>query len=1203
MVAHSLKHRCSKIHFSKWIVLFNLCCSPCLLADQTDELLAVVKNIVPEKSLNEGYIVNFNDVSVIEVIRFASKSLGVNFVFHEEELQFKVTIVSEEPISGKNLLSTLLQVLRIHNLRLLGQDNSLIITSNNSVNQIPQIVSETDPSSLQTKAPIVTRIFRLKNSNPISVATIIRPMLSESALIETMGESKQLIVSDVNANIDQVATLLLDLDSPQSALEVEVYECKHLTPAQIIPLASQILEPFKEGQSLQFVPHPLSNAIFVVSTPYLVERSLSILEDLDTVTPTSGQKQAAEEKIFIYQIENQSPTVILQGLKQIASEMELSKSASKPLLDALSSVKWIKESHSLLFFGSESALENVKGILTSLDTPTKWSSGSTFYLFPLRDLHKDQVDSWLTQLADKLETAPSPDHALIEMIRKRQWIPETNSFVFTGNEASLKKIEEILTNADFIKKGAAISSSQFFIYNPVSRKGEEIVAQLQQIASNLSESGLADPAFLKTLLSMRWVPESNSIIFTGDSDSLEKLKPMLESIDKTGHAELPSSSKSESATSFFLYKPSSKTISELKDSLKEITKNLQASALADPDLLHSLTSYTYVESTNSLLFTGSESTLAKVQELLNRIDRPSDDQSAIKQVGEQTFLVYKLLYVAPAQLISSLKAIAGDLERGGKSNQELSQALNSMKWIPETNSLLFIGTKPALEQIENLAKRFDIPSLAPVAKPAQLTPAVERTSDFVLYTPQYQTGCDLINLLKEFQKSLSESGVVDKALFDTFDHLQWVESTDAIIISGDKAAIAKTEDLLRRFDIPSKETDGEPSIQNAEASSFLVYKLQFHQGSAIKDALKQVATTLVAKDNVSNNGLLEAVNSMQWIQVTNSLIGTGQPSALSKLRELIRNLDVQLKQVFIEVLILQTTLNNTQTFGLQWGGKAQYLNKLAAGTSNIPTTAGTPLLNTSAISATRTPQAGDIPFATQGFDLGVIGDIILHKGKSFISLGALVDAIQQDTDSVIVMNPKIITQDNKNSTIFVGNNVPFVGSVVNNQQSNSTLVTTSLEYRDIGVNLSITPVLSSGEVVTLDIANDISQVASTTVIGTTGVQGINTSHTNMNTRVTVPNKHFLILSGMLQDTKNHTRTQIPCLGGLPLIGAAFSDNNRQDQKQNVLIFIRPYIINSFDDYQQVTENQEALLHDHSGPPVIVDELEDGLEWIKSPANE
>ena len=1421
-------------------------------ADYADEILAAVNNQYNEEE-DEGYVINFTGVSIVEYIRFVSKILGINFIFDETELQFNVTIVSEEPVSGKNVLSALIQVLRIHNLRLIEQNGSLLITSNAGVNAIAPVIAEAIPGSQEKKGPLVTRIFLIKNTSAEAIAEVVRPLLSTAALIEVMAGSNLLIVSDILTNVDQIAELLVSLDSPQSHLEIDTFECKNHTPQVLVSLAAQILSPFQQGKTLLLVPQLETNSIFIVSTTALIERAISVLEDLDSeakgkvglerpegklflykirfqspefllqslqniadqmkdapmASPDLLQalrsaksikdthslmfmgdedslnkieemlssldvekplvKVLPKERLFLYKIQHKSPQFLLQSLKQILSEMQEADKVSPELAKSLESVQWIKDSHSLMFMGDDESIATIQEILSTVDTPAAALGAPGFFLFPLKTASKDQVQAWLNQIADNLSEAPSPDEALIDTIRSAKWIEASNSLFFTGNEYSINRLKEILSSFDFtkelppkapnfwvyrpavrkgeeieahvkevtdnlkaagltnppllhalesmqwsssantltftgdadsldeikiivqeydtakeavpgashfwvyhpaVRKGEeieahvkevtanlkaagltnppllkALASMQwspsantltftgdtdslneikviveqydtvkptapgaphFLVYHPVHRKGEEIEAHMQEVTANLKASGLTNPPFLSALESMRWSPSTNTLTFTGDESSLDEIKTIVEGYDLKGEAVDLSAQLAAKKTSFFIYKPISKSPEEIQHSLAEIASDLEASGLADPLLLSTLSTVRYVESTQSFLFTGSLDSLEKVSGLLTRIDLPTEERVSIQKIGEETFLIYKIQFVTANQLLASLKALTSDLAQNEQINRSLIKTLNSAKWVQETNSLLFIGPEKSLEEVERLAKQFDLPSLA---KPGEaLIEPRETPSSYLLYTPKYQSGPELILMVVEFKDHLAQIGIVDKALFDTVSHLKWVEKSHAILISGAPSSITKVEELLERFDEPVKGEGLPTTIQALETTSFLVYKLQYNQGSAIQEALQKIAKEFSARDGAINKTMLDAIQSLQWIQITNSLVSTGTSLALEKLKELIRNLDVPLKQVFIEVLLIETTLENTQDFGLQWGSKTQYLNKFSMATGNFPggsvspspfnlNDIGKPLAQGGPL---RTPIASDVPFASQGFDLGIIGDIILHRGLSFISLGSLVNALQTDSDSVIILNPKIITQDNNNSTVFVGQNIPFVGSQVNNT-SNNTLLTTNVEYRDIGLSLSITPTLSTSDIVTLDIVADISeQLGPATPLGSSGVAGITTSHTSLNTRVTVPNRHFLILSGMLRDAKDHARTQIPCLGGLPLLGAAFSQNSRDNRKSNIIIFLKPYIINSFDEYLQLTENQELLLKEESGPEIVGEEIDAGLEWVKTP---
>ena len=555
-----------------------------------------------------------------------------------------------------------------------------------------------------------------------------------------------------------------------------------------------------------------------------------------------------------------------------------------------------------------------------------------------------------------------------------------------------------------------------------------------------------------------------------------------------------------------------------------------------------------------------------------------------------------------------MKSFADQLQKSNTSDKEVAQAINSMKYIKENNSVLFLGTKQALERIEGLVTKFDIPSQAS-STPTVTPPTTREVSTFVIYNPKYLSGEELITILCEFMNNLITSGVSNPDLFDAINNLKWISKTSSLLISGNQTAIQQVQDLLVKFDMPDA-TSNTPSIETFENTSFLVYKLQYHSGVDIQSALKQIAANL-AKGSTTNTVLADSIDSIQWIQPTNSLIATGHQDVLVKLKELISNIDVSLRQVFIEILVIQTTLSNTQNFGLQWGRQVKYFDKTVLQTGNFPSTANTsgssglPFLSTNlqTINATTTPTNTSIPFST-GFDLGVIGDIIMHKGRSFISLGSLLNAIQLDNDLSVVINQKIITQDNRQSTIFVGSNIPYTGSLVTNITSNTT-TTANIEYRDVGVNLTITPILGENDVITLDIVQDLSSAVggATSAVQNTAVTGIVTNHAHMETRVSVPDAKFLVLSGVIQDNKQHFRTAIPCLGSLPVIGALFSENDRTDGKQNIIIFVRPKIVNSIEDYKKITEQQEWLYKDQARLPVLKEEFDDGLDLVKLPEDE
>lgn len=261
------------------------------------------------------------------------------------------------------------------------------------------------------------------------------------------------------------------------------------------------------------------------------------------------------------------------------------------------------------------------------------------------------------------------------------------------------------------------------------------------------------------------------------------------------------------------------------------------------------------------------------------------------------------------------------------------------------------------------------------------------------------------------------------------------------------------------------------------------------------------------------------------------------------------------------------------------------------------------LIPPTAPATTMLPSSG-----TGAFDLGIIGEVIRHKGQTFLTLASLLQALQTDTETSVIDTPKILTQDGRTSTIFVGRNIPFVGSFVSNSQSASnTIQSTNIEYRDIGLNLTITPVLGNSDIVTLDINLDRSQtltdVSQASLTPGQTANGIITSKTTMQTTVHVPDDNFLILSGAVLNSNAKVKSGFPCLGGLPMVGALFSQSNELISNTNIVIFLRPHIINSIDDLRTLTHNQEEFFRDQAGTPFLQHGYDNGMEMIKTADDE
>lgn len=417
-------------------------------------------------------------------------------------------------------------------------------------------------------------------------------------------------------------------------------------------------------------------------------------------------------------------------------------------------------------------------------------------------------------------------------------------------------------------------------------------------------------------------------------------------------------------------------------------------------------------------------------------------------------------------------------------------------------------------------------------------------------------------------------------------------SSSTIYVVSSPYIVKKTLEVLKSLDIGQYDYERlrqEGFVGNAR---FLIYKLQHHKGFQLQQTLQELGAEL-AGTGVFNEQLVTTINTAQWIESTNSLLFVGDEQSLRKVKELLEMLDAPLRQVFIEVLAIRTTINNSLNLGVEYGYRARANNRLSTVgsllTSPSTTTAGSaakPNLFTEGLDRVNGP---NIPVPRTSNDLGlnsgVIGNVMFAGNNLFFDLAALVNALQQDQDTEVITNPKLVTQDTVPATFYVGSTRPFqTNSILQASGAQSgNFVTASVEYRQLGLSLTVTPYLGNGDIITLEIDQKSSDYVSNATGNSSGGGGSNnfaivpvTTDSSLVTRVQVPNRHFLMISGMIEDIKTRSKAAIPCLGGIPVLGDLLGTMTNSIQKDNLIIFIRPHIIDSVKELDEMTEREDEF---------------------------
>lgn len=342
----------------------------------------------------------------------------------------------------------------------------------------------------------------------------------------------------------------------------------------------------------------------------------------------------------------------------------------------------------------------------------------------------------------------------------------------------------------------------------------------------------------------------------------------------------------------------------------------------------------------------------------------------------------------------------------------------------------------------------------------------------------------------------------------------------------------------------------------------------------------------------STGGLIQADPT------TNSLIITAPEPLFRQLRAVIDKLDGRRAQVLVESMIVEVTATKLAEFGIQWQG---VLGKQGDGTVGVIGTnsvqgGGANILNVTGALASGSTTAITAAAGTlsKGLNLALAPRI---NGQYY--LGALANFLQNSGDANVLSTPNLMTLDNEEARIVIGNNVPFpTGSYANTGGSNTVNPFTTVERKDVGLMLKVRPQISENGTVKMSIYQEVSKIDRATLAD---VNGPTTSKRSIESSVVVDDGNIIVLGGLLEDSYSQGEDKVPVMGDLPLVGGLFRSENRQRNKTNLMVFLRPVVVRDaatsdalmVDRYdairglQQVTQPASSLpLRSVSGAPVL-----------------
>ena len=389
------------------------------------------------------------------------------------------------------------------------------------------------------------------------------------------------------------------------------------------------------------------------------------------------------------------------------------------------------------------------------------------------------------------------------------------------------------------------------------------------------------------------------------------------------------------------------------------------------------------------------------------------------------------------------------------------------------------------------------------------------------------------------------------------------ERTNSILLSGGKSGRLRLRALVAHLDTPI--TDG--------GETQVVY-LNYTNAKDLVPILQGIASTLTGEvqpgkgaANAAPTGGAGASSSTATIQAhegDNALVISAPPAVFRSLAAVIRQLDIRRAQVLIEAVIAEVSDETANELGIQWqlpfkSGK-DLNHSIIGGTNFTGNSPGNNIFN-----ASQNPLG-----VGNGFNLGYINGAVSIAGTKIFELGALVTALRSNGKNNILSTPSVMTLDNQEAMIKVAQEVPFLtGSYTTNTGGSSTTTANgtsntsgignpfqTIQRKDVGLTLTVTPHINSGDAVRLELHQEVSNL----LPPVQGAVDLVTNKREVKTTVLIKNDSLLVLGGLISDNVKDSVQKVPGLGEIPLIGNLFRYRSNDHAKQDLMVFLHPRIL-------------------------------------------
>lgn len=382
---------------------------------------------------------------------------------------------------------------------------------------------------------------------------------------------------------------------------------------------------------------------------------------------------------------------------------------------------------------------------------------------------------------------------------------------------------------------------------------------------------------------------------------------------------------------------------------------------------------------------------------------------------------------------------------------------------------------------------------------------------------------------------------------------------NAIILYGSAEENARQRGIIAALDSPAPETSSKVSV----------YYLENAEAAEVAKVLAALKGAGVPASPVPPGALPQGTEALLRVSVmadkaTNSLIIVASPEDYHEIVQVVSKLDRRPRQVFVEAMITEVSLDKTLELGTKWraGADRGARNIVIGGAGTVDSTTIQNIV--SGMAGLSVGGLGNFVTVPVTRPDGTVSNLSVPGFAALFSLSEFRDAID------VLSTPHILTSDNREAEIVVGENVPFLSKIEREGGTLNQPVLQSIERRDVGITLRIKPQISEGDFIKLDIYQEISAIAPTAE----NAADLITTKRSARTSVVVKDKQTVVIGGLIQDRHIKTITKVPLLGDIPLLGWLFRFQSTKKEKANLLVYLTPTIVRDFGRLEEIRLKKE-----------------------------